>query len=236
MAYDHAVMHLYRPFLLSQTKHRSTPESDSTEVFRQQSVQLCIAAAQDALRTVDAFASDGPLFHAFWWTHYITFCALTVVYVWNTQQPSIDIEGVDRQKLMMLSEQCQVYLAQATATNSPSRRYSIILEELRSESLKEYPYSMPEMHQMPQIEPQEIPMATPQMPMNSAVSLPFSSPSLVQTNIETSNPQEIKNPFMNWQTSDWLEIDASVSPERYMCAAEQEMLISSSGIWYNPRF
>ena len=158
------------------------------------------------------------------------------MYVWYTQQPSIDIEGVDRQKLMMLSEQCQVYLAQATATNSPSRRYSIILEELRSESLKEYPYSMPEMHQMPQIEPQEIPMATPQMPMNSAVSLPFSSPSLVQTNIETSNPQEIKNPFMNWQTSDWLEIDASVSPERYMCAAEQEMLISSSGIWYNPRF
>jgi hypothetical protein len=218
-AYDHAVMHLYRPFLLSNTHRRSTPESESTEVFRQQSVQLCIAAAQDALRTVDAFASDGPLFHAFWWSHYITFCALTVVYVWNTQQPSIDIEGVDRQKLMMLAEQCQVYLAQATATNSPSRRYSIILEELRSDSMKESPY-MPEVHQLPQIEPQEIPMGTPQMPMNStAVSLPFSSPNLVQTNIDATNPQEIRNPFMNWQTSDWLEIDASVSFAQYIYPA-----------------
>jgi hypothetical protein len=238
MAYDHAVMHLYRPFLLSHTHHRSTPESDSTEVFRQQSVQLCIAAAQDTLRTVDAFASDGPLFHAFWWTHYITFCALTVVYVWNTQQPSIDIEGVDRQKLMMLSEQCQVYLAQATATNSPSRRYSIILEELRSESMKESPYSMPpEVHQMPQIEPQEIPMGTPQMPMtNSAVSLPFSSPNLVQTNIEAHNPQEIRNPFMNWQTSDWLEIDASVCSSHHVCAAEQAIMLTlSSGIRHYPR-
>jgi hypothetical protein len=238
MAYDHAVMHLYRPFLLSHTHHRSTPESDSTEVFRQQSVQLCIAAAQDALRTVDAFASDGPLFHAFWWTHYITFCALTVVYVWNTQQPSIDIEGVDRQKLMMLSEQCQVYLAQATATNSPSRRYSIILEELRSESMKESPYSMPpEVHQMPQIEPQEIPMGTPQIPMtNSAVSLPFSSPNLVQTNIEAQHPQEIRNPFMNWQTSDWLEIDASVSSSHHVCAAEQAIMLTlSSGIRHYPR-
>lgn len=236
MAYDHAVMHLYRPFLLSRTNRRSTPESESIEVFRQQSVQLCIAAAQDALRTVDAFASDGPLFHAFWWTHYITFCALTVVYVWNTQQPSIDIEGVDRQKLMMLSEQCQVYLAQATATNSPSRRYSIILEELRSESLKESPYGMPEMHHMPQIDPQDFAMGTPQMPMNnSAVSLPFSSPNLVQTNIETTSPQEMRNPFMNWQTSDWLEIDASVSFAYWLYAAKQAVLTQSPGIWHNPR-
>jgi hypothetical protein len=85
--------------------------------------------------------------------------------------------------------------------------------------MKESPY-MPEVHQLPQIEPQEIPMGTPQMPMNStAVSLPFSSPNLVQTNIDTTNPQEIRNPFMNWQTSDWLEIDASVSFAQYIYPA-----------------
>ena len=86
---------------------------------------------------------------------------------------------------------------------------------------------------MPQLEPQEIPMGTPQMPMNTAVSLPFSSPDLVQTNIEATNPEGIRNPFMNWQTSDWLEIDASVSSTLYSCAAEQAMLTLSSGIWYN---
>jgi hypothetical protein len=102
--------------------------------------------------------------------------------------------------------------------------------------MKEYPYNMPEVHQMPQIEPQEIPTGTPQMPVNNpAVSLPFSSPNLVQTNIETSNPQEIKNPFMNWQTSDWLEIDASVSSARCVCAAEQAMLTLHPGIWNHPR-
>jgi hypothetical protein len=234
LAYDHAVMHLYRPFLLSHNDRRPTSENDATEIFRQQSVQLCIAAAQDALRTIDAFASDGPLFHAFWWTHYITFCALTVVYVWNTQQPSIDIEGVDRQKLMMLAEQCQVYLAQATATNSPSRRYSIILEELRSESQKECPCNVGEVHHMPHLESHEVAVGGSQIqPNNAVVSLPFTSPSLVQTDIEAPIPQEVRNPFMNWQTSDWLEIDASVSPAHMGCTAEQAMLTLPPGIWHD---
>lgn len=236
LAYDHAVMHLYRPFLLSHNHRQRASENDATEIFRQQSVQLCIAAAQDALRTIDAFASDGPLFHAFWWTHYITFCALTVVYVWNTQQPSKDIEGVDRQKLMMLAEQCQVYLAQATATNSPSRRYSIILEELRSESQKEFPCNVQEVHQMPHLESHDLPLGATQIqPNNAAVSIPFSSPSLVQTHTEAPMPQETRNPFMNWQTSDWLEIDASVSSAHYGCDAEQAVLTLPPGIWNHPR-
>jgi hypothetical protein len=249
LAYDHAVMHLYRPFLLSQRSRQTPSERDGIETFRQQSIQLCIAAAQDALRTVDAFAADGPLFHAFWWTHYIAFCALTVVYVWNTQQPSQDIESVDRQKLMILAEQCQVYLAQATATNSPSRRYSIILEELRSESRKE---SSPEVHHLPHPEIRDLPVAPHELPIggppplpaqqqmpttNASVSLPFTSPSLVQTNLDAPIPQETRNPFMNWQTSDWLEVDASVSPAPLVChSAEQTMLTTSLGVWYHPGF
>lgn len=248
LAYDHAVMHLYRPFLLSNHTRQPPPDKDTTSIFRQQSIQLCIAAAQDALRTIDAFASDGPLFHAFWWTHYVTFCALTVVYVWNTQQPSVDIDGVDRQKLMMLAEQCQVYLAQATATNSPSRRYSIILEELRSESRRECFHDGPEIPRLDVIHhtsPHEMPIHTAQLQPtnpNTSVSLPFSSPNLVQTNIEAPMPhQEMRNPFMNWQTSDWLEIDASVSNPAVAARnlvpshddAEQAVLTLNPGVWYN---
>lgn len=66
LAYDHAVMHLYRPYLLNRKSRKSPGDSDAFEIFRQESIQLCIAAAQDSLRTIDAFASDGPLFHAFW--------------------------------------------------------------------------------------------------------------------------------------------------------------------------
>lgn len=66
LAYDHAVMHLYRPYLLNRRSRKSPADTDSFEAFRQESVQLCIAAAHDALRTIDAFAMDGPLFHAFW--------------------------------------------------------------------------------------------------------------------------------------------------------------------------
>ena len=239
LAYDHAVMHLYRPFLLG--KRESASENSPTEVFRQQSIQLCIAAAQDALRTVDAFAQDGPLFHAFWWTHYITFCALTVVYVWNTQQPSNDIDGVDRQTLMMLAEQCQVHLAQATAMNSPSRRYSIILEELRNDSRKEFPVEVQEVHQLPPLDPQNVPIGMTQLPSsNTAVSMPYTSPHLAQTNVEAAIPQETRNPFMNWQTSDWLEIDASVSSAHSAHAAdersaEEAMLTLPPGIWHHSR-
>ena len=234
LAYDHAVMHLYRPFLLG--KRESASDNSPTEIFRQQSIQLCIAAAQDALRTVDAFAHDGPLFHAFWWTHYITFCALTVVYVWNTQQPSNDIEGVDRQTLMMLAEQCQVHLAQATAMNSPSRRYSIILEELRNDSRKEFSPGVQEIHQMPPLDPQTVTIGITQLPSsNTAVSMPYTSPNLAQTNVETAIPQDPRNPFMNWQTSDWLEIDASVSPAQSMRSAEEAMLTLPPGIWHNTR-
>lgn len=209
LAYDHAVMHLYRPFLLNKRSRQPTP--DATEHFRQEGIQLCIAAAQDSLRTIDAFAQEGPLFHAFWWTHYITFCALTVIYVWNTQQPSKDIESVDRPRLIQLAEQCQVHLAQATATNSPSRRYSIILEELRNESRKESSPGVRERHgsDRPYVTEQihELPVMHQNAPQEGQS---FAATDLVH-DMEHTLALEARNPFLNWQATDWLEVDASVS-------------------------
>jgi len=228
LAYDHAVMHLYRPFLLSRRNRKPSSDNDVTEAFRQESIQLCIAAAQDALRTIDAFASDGPLFHAFWWTHYVAFCALTIVYVWNTQQPSNELKGIDRAKLMMMAEQCQIHLAQATVSNSPSRRYSIILEELRSDSRKGSLLDDQAAAQAPpetatRLDTQNLHVGgtTELTTLNSAVSMPYTSPHLAQTPVPVTSalPAESRNPFMNWQTSDWLEIDASVSGSR-ACSAD----------------
>ncbi|KAK2002087.1 fungal-specific transcription factor domain-containing protein [Colletotrichum falcatum] len=141
LAYSHAVMHANRLFLLG------NPSSGS-----EAQIAECIGAARTVLETVDGMAAEGPIFHAFWWTQYVTFCALLVTYVWDIQQKrrrrglSLPLllspggEGGDggrekHAKLMNLAERCQTHLAHATASNSPSRRYAIILEEFRTEGL-----------------------------------------------------------------------------------------------------
>ncbi|KAK1624429.1 fungal-specific transcription factor domain-containing protein [Colletotrichum phormii] len=129
LAYSHAIMHANRLFLLGNLSSGS-----ETQILE------CIGAARTVLETVDGMAAEGPIFHAFWWTQYVTFCALLVTYVWDIQQKrrGIRLEGEGKAKhtkLMDLAERCQTHLAHATASNSPSRRYAIILEEFRTEGL-----------------------------------------------------------------------------------------------------
>ncbi|KAK4150501.1 activator of stress genes 5 [Chaetomidium leptoderma] len=137
IAYSHAVMHANRFFLLGNFSSGSSSERQVAE---------CVMAAKTVLEIVDGLARDSPIFHAFWWTHYVTFCALVVTYAWEIQQqtqcggPSLGgtkTPPFDRAALLDLAERCQMHLAQATATNSPSRRYAIILEELRSEAQRQ---------------------------------------------------------------------------------------------------
>ncbi|KAI1855758.1 hypothetical protein JX265_012203 [Neoarthrinium moseri] len=128
LAYSHAIMHANRLFLLGNLNDNSRPQ-----------IIECIGAAMDVFQAVDRMAAEGPIFHAFWWTQYVTFCALLVAYVWDIQLKrrggaALDL-GLQQSKLMALAERCHTHLAMATATNSPSRRYAIILEELRSEAL-----------------------------------------------------------------------------------------------------
>ncbi|KAL2136921.1 hypothetical protein VTI74DRAFT_82 [Chaetomium olivicolor] len=134
IAYSHAIMHANRFFLLGNFSRSSELQ-----------VAECVMAAKTVLEIVDGLARDSPIFHAFWWTHYVTFCALVVTYAWEIQQQiqcdSSPASGTktpfDRVALLDLAERCQTHLAQATATNSPSRRYAIILEELRSEAQRQ---------------------------------------------------------------------------------------------------
>jgi hypothetical protein len=116
-------MHATRPFLLG---------DENAEV----SIE-CISAAKVSLELVDRMAGDSTLFHSFWWTHYVTFCALAVVYVWGIQlvrRPARQTDDEFYGKLFDLAERCRAHLRQATAGLSPNRRYDIILEELRREA------------------------------------------------------------------------------------------------------
>ena len=208
LAYKHAVVHLHRPFLLARSSEASLV-TQSAQHFREESVKLCIGAARDALRTIDVLAQEGPLFHAFWWTHYITFCALTVTYVWNMQRGS-DIEGINREELMALAERCQIHLAHATATNSPSRRYSIILEELRNEATSQRSLDVRAIESITQGNTTSLGTA-PTMGMAAhSMSETFNASDIMQAGFPDGTSGDGCDLFVDWQTSDWLELDASV--------------------------
>ncbi|EED23429.1 C6 transcription factor, putative [Talaromyces stipitatus ATCC 10500] len=141
-AYDHAMIHATRLFILN----------DFTDLTRRPLVPLdlvtthvqnCINAVRDVLQRVDALADQGSMLESWWFTHYICFCAILVAYIYTIQQhqsstsdpitPSTSSMTDDVQDLFSLAERCQIHLAKATRKNCPSRRYGIILEELRLE-------------------------------------------------------------------------------------------------------
>ncbi|KAF1968932.1 hypothetical protein BU23DRAFT_540477 [Bimuria novae-zelandiae CBS 107.79] len=206
LAYCHAVIMAHRPFLLKNLSNR--PE---TRDLAQESISECVSAAQSVLESVDRMAQDGQLFHAFWWTHYVCFCALAVIYVWAIQQ-SIShsmLNHTSLAKIFDLAERCLVHLARATASNSPSRRYSIILQGLRAEAKRKTARR-----------PADAVTAIPNTDLSSALS-PLNPDRNLETMLFTNtleplfgSPIDAVLPDMssfldNWQTTDWLGLDCS---------------------------
>lgn len=207
VAYCHAVMHLYRPFLLHHSTSQSYP-ADGT--LRANAIRHCITAAQEALRTVDSIAKEGPIFHAFWWTHYVTFCALAVVYVWKIQQEKHhdDITGIVHDRLFELAERCHIHLGQATAMNSPSRRYSVILEELRVEARASNSAVSDTQSTQVGLE-QDLDLGS------NEIHCSLNEPNAIGQLIGGTTGNNLATPFgdsfVHWQPSDWLDLDAFVS-------------------------
>lgn len=197
LAHSHAVMHASRLFLLG----------SSTSSFSH--AEDCISAARTVLETVDYMAREGPIFHAFWWTHYVTFCALVVIYVWEIQQRRTgrpfglprDVNGDHRARLLELADRCQGHLAKATATNSPSRRYAVILEEFRTAAT-----GQPQRQDAEQ--PGPAPLNRPHaeiMPEQGAID------GFGQADGNLPDQSMLLDPHLldEWQTTDWLELDSS---------------------------
>ncbi|KAF2018972.1 hypothetical protein BU24DRAFT_447570 [Aaosphaeria arxii CBS 175.79] len=202
LSYMQCVMLAHRPFLLKNLSNRQ-----DTREMANESIRECLAAAQSVLEAVDRLARDGKLFHAFWWTHYVCFCALSVVYVWAIQQTDNTGEnGQSYAKIFDLAERCLTHLAQATASNSPSRRYSIILQELRLEAKRRTARRGSEaalLHDSNSVngnatalyQSMSVPAAGGWKPM-------FGSPI-------DSDISNLPNFLDDWQTTDWLELDSS---------------------------
>ncbi|KAK2764469.1 hypothetical protein FQN54_009164 [Arachnomyces sp. PD_36] len=206
LAYSHAVMHANRPFLLGS----ASGENDIPAV--KDSVAECISSARVALETVDSMAGDGTLFHAFWWTPYVTFCALAVVYVWEIQLNS-HADGTashnesDLARLSDLAERCHSHLARATAADSPGRRYSVILEELRSEARL---HSTPSGVESAGLSQQEATSHLADHTIHTDAPRTLGVSENTGPHVGT-DPLSMNNLLEEWQTNDWLDLDSSVS-------------------------
>ncbi|KAJ0160201.1 Activator of stress [Colletotrichum tanaceti] len=201
LAYCHAIMHANRPFLLGTgASNRSNRRSALGD-----SVDECINAAKIALETVDGMASDGTLFHAFWWTPYVTFCALAVVYVWEIQRGRDD----GQEGLFELAERCQNHLTDATAAESPGRRYSVILEELRQEA-KSHSAGPSGRDQRPATEqPAERRGGAEPTRLDDAPRHP-APPADMGEVFQQPGFEGMTSLFSSWETTDWLDLDSSV--------------------------
>ncbi|EGX90921.1 C6 transcription factor, putative [Cordyceps militaris CM01] len=194
LAHAHAIMHAGRLFLLSNSSDALAEE------------EAVINAARTALEVVDSMAPEGSIFHAFWWTHYVTFCALVIVYVWEIQQRRQGRATGDdgRARLLQLAERCQGHLARATATNSPSRRYAVILEEFKPAAAASYPTSRHDSEENTQ-------------PPHGAPAQPGGPNAPQAPGVQEYGPAFGSEPGLpldphlldEWQTTDWLELDSS---------------------------
>jgi hypothetical protein len=194
-------MHTTRPFLLDHSENASPAlEACVTE---------CIGAAKLALEIVDRMFSEATtVIHFLWWMPYVTFCALAVVYVWEIQQKSGISVSNDNVSLFALAERCQSHLAKAMSSDSASRRYSIIIEELRQEARHS-----PSQSSMRAVQSQqESLMTSGDDEHGSSSMLDNELGSMFGDQGEsTTSFQSMLNALSQWQPTDWLDLDSSVS-------------------------
>ncbi|KAH8196122.1 hypothetical protein TruAng_009721 [Truncatella angustata] len=209
IASSHATMHINRLFLLGRVDAGSETQ-----------IREAILAASTVLETVDEMVTEGgTIFHAFWWSHYVTFCALAIVYAWEMQSRKTHLnafpnDAIDHAELMTLAERCQRHLAQATASNSPSRRYALILDKLRKEVVRNSkesraaPSTRGQNNQNSQTQNRE--------GQTMAQVVGHDEPQFLGLGPENTSPQsgfgppldEMNWSIQEWQSEDWLNLDS----------------------------
>ncbi|KAL4899740.1 hypothetical protein BDW74DRAFT_188913 [Aspergillus multicolor] len=144
LARYHILMFITRPLLL-RNYGRTWPDCEASYVHY---LGICLTAARDTVELVLSFVRENQLFHAFWYSQYIAFNALSIIYIYLIQVRRGRIfpvsgstshgherhtSSLDEATLYQLSETAQHHLADATSRNSPSWKYSAILQGLRRE-------------------------------------------------------------------------------------------------------
>jgi hypothetical protein len=150
LAYAHALILANRQFLLSNFIDLTCPASHTDDRVESH-IQECVEAALVAVNTVSNFVENGMLYRTFWFSQYISFCAIATLYVYairRYQMQRATAQQMDEDNTIQVpkrgymeyfeaAEKCRVLIANKTENNSPSRRYSIILDELKRQVLTE---------------------------------------------------------------------------------------------------
>ncbi|KAK9487530.1 fungal-specific transcription factor domain-containing protein [Lipomyces starkeyi] len=144
LAYAHALILVNRPFLLSNFASLTAIKYGSSEpVFDaegEEAVRECTSAAMLVVDIIDDLNESGQIFAALWFTQYVAFCSVVVLYVYVIRCRSEASD--DMEKYLNAAQKCQRQIAVAAKENSLAQRYSVVLEELRSEAFKERPLMM----------------------------------------------------------------------------------------------
>ncbi|KAL5340978.1 fungal-specific transcription factor domain-containing protein [Aspergillus crustosus] len=202
LAYYHALIHATRPFLLGDGSH----SENDPEI--QDGITECLNAARKALELVSTMSSDTHLFHSFWWTQYVLFCALAVIYVWEIQQNVNSATRLSQEpytSLHELAERCRTRFLQGGSGAPSSHRYGIILEELRLEAQQQ---ASRHHHPHPQPAPPDINECPEPVP-RFVGEREMSDPDAAFEIPPHSALQGLSSMLDGWQNTDWLDLDSS---------------------------
>ncbi|KAB8242796.1 fungal-specific transcription factor domain-containing protein [Aspergillus flavus] len=142
LAFYHAQILLYRPFLLKGftllTKEPSR-RNDKLQGTIDQNIKSCLEAAMKVVSIVRDLSTAGRMYRAFWvlqFTHYYAFSAVVVLYVHYIRSRSRQSTTDADLAYYMAGKQGQDDLASCGSQSSFSQRYVMVLEELRKEAHK----------------------------------------------------------------------------------------------------
>jgi hypothetical protein len=139
----HAVMFVTRPLLLRDLSN----EVSGTEYqqYREQ-LRACIRAAKEAVESINGSARHRVLYPAFWFSQYVAFSAISIIYIYIIQVSCHRItarlfdSSSDEASLMQIKSLYELALvgqgclAEAGANSAPVWRYGPILESLSAQT------------------------------------------------------------------------------------------------------
>ncbi|KAL3464341.1 hypothetical protein BJX64DRAFT_275840 [Aspergillus heterothallicus] len=120
LAFYHAQILLYRPFILKDSKHWESPVSGGNTQLQEsvnQNIEHCLNAAIRITSILHDLCENGRMYRTFWT------CSQAI----NAGENSARLQA---------GEQAQQYLAACGSQSSFAQRYAMVLEELRTEAHK----------------------------------------------------------------------------------------------------
>ncbi|KAH8666950.1 fungal-specific transcription factor domain-containing protein [Xylariales sp. PMI_506] len=139
LAYWHAMILTHRPVLLSNfaklQQYEIASPDPSHRARDDSSVRECLKAAMSIVDTVDGLVQSDLMFRAYWFTLYFAFSAVVILYVYAIQQRHSTSETY--KTYLDAAVRCQDHIANFAAKDSLSKRYSLVLEQLRIEAVRQ---------------------------------------------------------------------------------------------------